>query len=868
MPDLARAFLRLVSWLVPAGRRREFLDEWHAEIRGDAGQHHGVGQRMRRVSGAPADALALRFERWRAGAVRQDVRYAFRLARRTPGFTALVVATLGLGIGGNTAIFSVVSAVLLRPLPYRAPDRLVVLWEDDGANGHPRSYVSPGSFTDWAAENRTFGALMSYFAGSAILTTGDQTERIPIGSVSANFNDVLGVAPLVGRGFAPRDAGPGEPGVALVSYAAWRARFGGDPALVGRDIVLSDVPYRVIGIMPRGFFLFDREIEIWRPHVISARAATIRNVGYLAAVGRLRDDATYEQARADMQTIAAEAARRHPAANEHHAATLVPMREQLVGDVRRPLFLLAAALGMVLLIGCANLANLLLASAVGRRREFAVRAAVGADRGRLTQQLLTEGVILAGVGGGAGLVLAWWWVGGLRTLASTILPAAGDATLDWRVLAFTLAVSLLTGLIFATLPALYSSRVSAPRELAGTARSSADPAARRAAAGLVIAELVLAVILTSGASLALRSLWNVASVDPGFAVDDVLTAQVTLPVSRYFGVQPINEFYAAVETRLRAVHGVRAAGVTSVLPLTGTGLTSEVSLVGGAPSAEGPLQVAVRATTADYVAAMGLRLIDGRFFGPDDRTGTAPVAVINRALAERLFPGRPAIGASLQLGTGRGAAPRTVVGVVGDVRQEGPERPPLPEVYVPMTQGSPYTTAAIVVRVEGDPDSYIAALRAAVHSVDPAIPLARVQSMRDRADDSVAGRRASTMLLSMLAALALVLALVGIYGILAHGVSQRAPEIGIRLALGARRGELLLMVMRRGLALTMSGLVLGQGLAIAGGRLVRSLLFGVEPGDPLTCAVVSVAVIAATAAACYVPARRAAAVDPASMLRR
>jgi putative ABC transport system permease protein len=866
MRDPVRAFVRIVSWLVPRADRRQFLDEWTAEIAWARTQPGGRLHRARRASGALFDAVTLRFQDWSFDMIVQDVRYALRLARRRIGFTAVIVLTLALGIGANTAIFSVVNAVLLRPLPYGDPERLFVAWEDDRANGTPRSLVSPGNFIDWTEQSQTF-EFTRYFVGSAILTSDGEATKVPIALVSGTFHDVLGAPPLLGRAFSQEDGAAGQPRVVVISHGTWQKRFGGDPGLVGRDIRLDDEPHRVIGVMPRGFFLFDREIEIWRPHVLPAAAGRIRNLGFLTVVGRLRPGVTVEEGVADMAVIAARGEELYPATNHRRGINLVPIREQVVGDVRRPLYALSIAVGLVLLMGCANIANLLLASGQARRRELALRAAVGASRARLTRQLLMEGIVYAGLAGGVGLVMAYWSSRALGTLASTILPQLDEAALDWRVLTFTLSVSLLTGLLFAVLPAWHGSRTNLQHDLLDGARPGAGPAARRTASALVVAELVLAVSLVSGASLAVRSFWKVYRVETGFASDHVLTAKVTLPMSRYNGFDLVTRFYEDVVDRLSVVPGIMEAGVTNTLPLADAPSTAWLVPERQSAADGEAAAVASSAVTPRYFGAMGIRLLDGEIFTSTGGQGAARPAVINRTLAERFFPGRSPIGQRIRLGPVRPTDGYTIVAVVADVRQQALEHPAAPEVWVRMAD-SPHVRAAVVIRVDaGDPEAFIPVLRTAVAGVDPDIPLSDVVPLGDLVGRSAAGRRASTILLSGLAAVALLLALVGIYGVMAHRVSQRVPEIGVRMALGAQRGDLLRMILRQGMGLALGGLVLGQLLAMAGGRLIRSMLFGVGPTDPLTFVVVTIAVLAVSAVACYVPARRAARLDPVSALR-
>lgn len=862
MRDRARTFLRAISWIVPARRRREFLDEWQAELDADAGSA-SPRHRARRASGALRDAMSLRREDWNGAGLWQDLRYAVRIAGRRPQFTALVTATLTVGIGGTTAVFGILNAVLFRPLPYADPDRLLVVWEHDRQTPDARLLVSPATFADLNNEGRAFASLIAYFAGTANMTMGAAVERVTIGSVTAGFHDTLGVPPLIGRGFQPAD---GDGDVVLLSHAAWQSRFGGDPGIVGRQVVLNETPYRVAGVMPRGFFLFDRDVDFWRPHVISARAARIRDIGLFSVVGRLRDGVDLGLARDEMARLAARADPSVATGGAQRGLTLVTMREQVVGTLRRPLYVLWAAVTAVLLVGCANVANLLLASGAGRRRELGVRTALGASRGRLVRQLLIEGLFYSTLGGAGGLLLAWSSAGLLSRLVSGIRPEITDVHPDWRVFACGAALSIITGLVFAALPALLSTRVEPGREAGAGGRTVTTRAARRLGRTLAISDVALAVLVVCGASLALRSFWQAQSVDIGIPVEEVLTGDVTLPVSRYFGVTPVVDFHEAVQQRLLAAPGVRAVGATNALPLSGAGTTDTMTIDGNAAPASDLPPVGVRFTTPGYFAAIGIGLIEGRVYAADDRSGTELVAVVNETLAKQLLAGRGAIGARLRFG--RRPAWHTVIGVVSDVHHNGPERPVVPEAYVPMAQGATSMSASVVVRVAGRPETFATALRDAVRSIDPQLAVASIRPMDDLLDAAASGRRASTLLLAALGALTLALAVVGIYGIVSHGVTERMPEFGLRLALGASRGELLRLVLRDGARIAFAGLVPGIATAVAGGLLARSLLFGIPAADPIGLAGAAGVVLAFTIAASYLPARRAARLDPIATLRQ
>ncbi|HJR59653.1 MAG TPA: ABC transporter permease [Vicinamibacterales bacterium] len=869
MPSLARMFVRLASLLVPGGFRREFRDEWNAELAWQAAARQGASraQYLLRASGAVADAVALFFHEWSLDMLMQDVRYALRLATRRAGFTALIVLILGLGIGANTALFSVINAVLLRPMPYHDPERLFVIWEDDQVNAKPRYSVAPANFMDWMAQSRAFGGFCAFVASSATLADAGQAQRVAVAVVWPNFNTVTGVAPLLGRGFTAEDGKAGNHRVLLVSHAAWQQRFGGDPHVVGRQVRLNDADYEVVGVMPRRFSLLDEAVEFWRPMVLPPAAAAMRAQHFLTVIGRLEDGATLERARAEMEAIAARAQQLYPATNDRRGVTLVPIAEQTVGDLRQPLHVVAAAVGIVLLIGCANVANLLLAAGHGRRREFAVRAAIGAGRARLVRQVLTEGLLLAALGGGLGLALALSSTPILAALAARFLPRLTDVMVEGRVFAFAAAASLATGLLFGLLPALQGARSNVQRGLAEGGRAGQGPGARRLGSWLVIAELALAVVLVTGASLAIRSFQRVQQVPMGFNPAQVLTADMQLPPSRYGTRGQIYQFHAALTERLTATPGVRAAGITNVLPLTVPGPTTWLTIE-GQPRHDGePPEVSLRAATPGYFDAMQIPLQDGVMF-PASQPDDAPrVALINRALAERFFAARNPVGTRVRLGPNPNAPWRTVVGVVGDVHHDGLERPAAPAVYM-MWSDYAAAEASIAVRVDGDPAGFGPALRAVLLSLDSGAASWRVRPMSAFVAESSGGRRASVVLLGTFAALALLLAIIGVYGVMTYAVSQRVPEIGVRMALGADPGQVLRMVVRQGMLLALAGLAVGTALALAAAQLVQTMLFGVQPTDRVTFAAVAGSVLLTAALACYIPARRASRIDPVSALRQ
>lgn len=874
MPDLARRFIAVVSRLAPGWARREFRAEWEAEIATAWRERPRASWRdsarvARRAAGALPDAWFLFRQQWSADMIRQDVRYALRLMAQRPGFTAAVILTLALGIGANTAVFTVINAVLLRPLPFGDPDRLMAVWENDRVNGKPRYQVAPANFKDWQEQTRAFEHMAAFREESANFTADGDAAPVPGAVVTANFFDAMGVRPLLGDGFKPEHGVPGQHRVLVLGYQTWQRHFRGDAAVVGRQIDLGGPqPYRVVGVMPRSFHYPERETGYWRAMPMQPQTFANRSLHFLSVVGRRRPDVTPDQTQADMDAIARRQQIAYPATNDRRGVTLVPLTDQIVGDVRKPLYALAAAVLMVLLIGCANVGNLLLIRAASRRRELALRAALGADRMRIVRQLLIEGLALAGAGAAAGLLIAVWGTSALARVAEPYVPRIGEAGLDLRVLAFLAGISVFSGLLFALAPVLTSGRLDIRDALQdNSARAAgAGPAARRLRGALAIFELAVACVLVIGAGLVLKSFWRLMQVSPGFATERVLTAQIELPQARYPDGPQILLFFDTLFERLRHVPGVLAAGGTNALPMAGSGPTTWLTIEGRPRPAGEPPEVNYRTASPDYFRALDVPVIAGRVFTAADTPASLVTVVVNRALVERFFVDQDPIGQRIRIGPNPKAAWRTIVGVVGDMHQSGPEAPAQPELYLPVAQDT-FGFLTLAIRTQSEPMALAATLRDVVHSIDPKLPVIGTTTMERILDEHVASRRLLMILLAIFAGVALTLALIGIYGVMGNAVSQRTNEIGVRMALGAQRGEIMVMILREGARLGLAGLALGVAISLAATRLLASSLFGVTPTDAFTYVAVVLLMLAVGLFACYLPARRAARVDPLSAIR-
>jgi putative ABC transport system permease protein len=804
----------------------------------------------------------------------QDVRYGLRLLRKYPGFAVVAALTLALGVGATTTIFSVVHAVLLRPLPYADADRLAMVWENVNLPQYKNAQnaPAPGNFRDWRAQNSTMLDLAAMRDGAWSLTDHGDPVRVGGEMVSASLFRLLQIEPALGRTFSADEDRASPSRVVLLGHGLWVDRFGSDPSIVGRTIHLNDEPYTVVGVMPRGFQFPDTDDQLWVPLGLSPDQLANHGSHFLRVIGRLKPDATIARAQADLETVAARLTKQYPDSNTSVGVTVLSLPEQTVGDVRRPLLVLLGIVGFVLLMVCANIGNLLLARASVRGREFAVRAALGASRTRLLRQMLAESVLLAAAGGALGLALAWWGVAALRWLAPANLPRLDDIAVNGSVAAFNFVVALAAGVVCGILPALHSQVRDLHGALKDEARASSAGVRLRARNLLVVTETALGVVVLVGAGLLLRSFVHLSQVPLGFKPDGVLTFRVVLPTARYRTEPQRTAFYGQLMERLQALPGVKSvAGITAV-PLGATGRTTGVSIEGQPPPAPGQVRmVDFRTVSPGYFNAMSIPLLEGRDVAWSDTNTTTLSIVISETMARTFWPNQQAIGQRIK--PGRPDNPQipwlTVIGIAADVRQVDLVRTPRPAMYVPASQdqGTGDTLRDWIVRTGGDPAALTASIRSAVWALDSTLPITRVQTLDQVKSAATASQQFNLLLVGLFGVLALVLAAVGLYGVTAYSVSQRTRELGIRVALGARRGALLRLVLAQGARLTLIGLAIGTTAALALTQVMSTLLFGVGARDPLTFVGVALLLLAVSLAASFVPAQRATRVDPVVALR-
>jgi putative ABC transport system permease protein len=790
----------------------------------------------------------------------QDLHYSARILFKNFGFTVVAIITLALGIGANTAIFSVVNAILLRPLPYFEPERLVTARSNESAldladvKSWSRSYEDIGGSTMQALD----------YTGSA------EPVQWRVGLVTGGYFKTLGVQPAMGRVISPDDDKRGSARVIVLGHGLWRQQFSGDPNILGKTLPLSGESYTVIGVMPAGF-KSPRDIsEAWSPlHVVNPIAASYRGVHFLQTYLRLKEGVSLAQAQSEMATIDRRLAEQFPEESKTRRQLLTPLHERIVGQSRQALLILFGAVGLVLLIACANFANLLLARAAAREQEFVVRAALGASRRRLIRQLLTESVMISVLGGAAGLILALWGIETLIDLKPENLPRLDTISIDGRVLIFTLVISILTGILFGLAPAWNAARVNVNDALKEGGRSTAGITRHRVRSVLVVAELALALVLLMGAGLLVKSFWNLQNVRTGFNPDNLLTLRIDLPESRYREIPRQMQYRRAVLDELNSLPGVKAAMV-SELPLSGDALTHNFLVEGRPPIVPGEEpEVETRSIAGDYFRVMQIALLAGRDFTPQDKEDTQLVGVINKTLAQQFFPNEDPIGKRVRWAREETINWVTIIGVVGDVKQFGLELPDDPTLYTPYAQSnrSWKRWMTLVVRGESNTPALAGAIKNRVWKIDPMIPATRVRMMSEVMDESVAAQRFNTLLLGIFAGVALLLAGVGIYGVISYAVTQRTHEIGIRVALGAQPRDVIKLVVGQGMLLALIGVSIGLIAAFALTRLMASLLFAVSATDPITFAVITLLLASVALLACYLPARRATEVDPMVALR-
>jgi putative ABC transport system permease protein len=795
--------------------------------------------------------------------VLRDTRYAMRQLIKAPGFTGVAIVTLALGIGATSAMFSVINGVLLRPLPYPEAERLVHVYEILPRFG--RFSVAPASFLDWRTQNTVFERLIAYNGGvGATLSDAEGAERLFAAAVSWDLFETLRVKPALGRGFTASEDVPGRNRVAVLSHGMWQRRFAGDPNVLGRSITLNGEPSTVIGVAPEGFSFPSRQTELWMPLALNPANAS-RGGHFLAVIGRLKPAVSREQAGAEMKTIAERLAQQYPQNSANESAGVIGLHDDIVGDSRSALFILMAAVGVVVLIACANVANLLLVRAAVRGKEMAIRTALGAARRRLVLQMLAESLVLSFAGGGLGLLLAYYAMAPIRTLSAGSIPRVNDVSMDTTVLLFALGTSLLTGLLFGLAPAWQASRTGVSDVLKEGGRSSTAGATGWVRSGLLVTEVALSIVLLVGAALLLRSFARVTGVDPGFRADHVLTFRVALPNASYREPHRRTAFFDALLARLDAHPQIAAAGMIQTLPMRGDYYLSVLIQGRPAPKPGEGLSASHRVVSPDYFKALGIPLLRGRMFTDRDTDKAPMVALVDETFVERNFPGEDPIGRGLDIGNGTDGF-YEIVGVVGNVRHDGLASTPGPTMYVPHKQ-DPFSAMVMVVKTEGDPAQLSSAAREAVRGIDPALPAYAMAPLADIVSDSVAQRRFSMLLLAVFAGVALFLAAVGLYGVVAYAVNQRTREIGLRMAIGAQRGDVLSLIVGGGMKLAIIGVAIGLAGALALSGFVEAMLFDVTPLDPTSYGVTASVLLAVAALACYVPARRAMQVDPIVALR-
>ena len=804
----------------------------------------------------------------------QDLRYSIRLLLKSPGFTVVAVVALALGIGANTAIFSVVEAVLLRHLPFRDPSRLVMVWENNRARSRDKNVISPANFLDWQDQNDSFEQMAGLFDFRFNLTGVDNPEELVGQVVTANFFELLGANAMAGRTFVSEEGVQGKDNVAVLSYGLWQRRFGGDPSIIGQDITLNGQSTAVVGIMPQSvpFYvkkgsMVGKQPDLWLPMTFGPNSRT-RQGRYMLSIARLKPEVTIERAQSQMDALARGFEERYPDFNKGWGVTVAPLSDELVGDIRPALMILLGAVGFVLLIACANVANLLLARAASRQKEIAIRTALGAPRGRIVRQLLTESCLLSLIGGTLGVFLALWGVELLLALSPKDLVRAQDVGVNFRVLAFAAAVSIITGIVFGVVPALEASRPELNESLKEGGRAGTSGArGNRLRSVFVVAQVAMALVLLVCSGLMIKSLSRLQSVDPGFDAKDLLTVKLLLPGSRYREDQKQIAFFHELISRVESLPGVRSAGAINYLPFAGPGAGTGFTIEGEPepPPSQQPV-VDARVAESGYFETMRIPFLAGRNFNEHESTEESHVVVINETMARLAFPDTNPLGRRVTIFMKQTNLPSTIIGVVRDVKHESLNSEVRAMAYWPPPEQS-YRYMTLVVRAESNPRALVAAIRSEVLAMDKDQPISDAATMEELVGSSVSKSRFSALLLGIFAGLALVLASVGIYGVMSYSVTQRSHEIGIRMALGAQKGDVVRMVVVQGMLLSLGGIGLGLIGSFAMTRLLSGLLYGVSATDPATFAVISVILVVVALAACFIPARRASRVDPMVSLR-
>ena len=800
-----------------------------------------------------------------------DLRFALRTLSKNPGFTCAALLALALGIGANSAMFSVIDGVLLRPLPFPRSDRLVNVWETNLKRNFPKFVVAPANYYDWRAQNQVFSALGAYVGNTFNLaSTGGEPERYIGASSDRGFFDALQVSPILGRIFTDEEDQPGRDGVIILSYRLWRSRFGGDPSIVGRTLIFDNKPRTVIGIMPEGFE-YPAQSSMWAPLGFDSETKARRDLHRYRVIARLKDGISLDTARSSFQTIGSRLAGQYPEFNKDAGVTVIPVLEDTVGQMRPALLVLLGAVTFVLLIACANVANLLLAKAAGRQREIAIRNSLGAGRARLFRQMLTESLLLSTAGASLGLLLAYAAFHGVLSLAPANLPRLKEAGLDWHALEFTLLVSVLSGILFGLAPAWHASRADLNSLLKEGTRAVSAPSGLRNA--LVVAQVAAALILLVGAGLLIRSFHEIEHIDAGFDPEHLMTMRLAPAPFKYRGHDELKiQLVRGILHNVSALPGVQNAAISTDVPLLGNPIF--IMRFEGRPPVT-PSQAPTAnyfAVTPTYFETMGMRIVRGRGISGRDTADTPPVVVVNQTLVDRYFPGQDPIGKRLEVAFATPPNWREIVGVAADVKIAGLDQDTPVQVYAAYFQRPTFVAVlpsflTVIARTARDPATLGAPMKAAILNVDRSQPVYSVQPMTTVVSDSISQRRFSLVLLAFFATAALFLASIGLYGVMSYVVVQRTPEIGIRMALGAQESQVLLLVQRQGMLLVVAGLGIGAigGLLLT--RLMTSLLFHVAPHDPVTIVTGAAILIVVSWLACYLPARRAARVDPLIALR-
>jgi putative ABC transport system permease protein len=808
----------------------------------------------------------------------QDIRYGLRTLVKSPGFTLVALTALALGIGANTAIFSVVNAVLLRTLPYRDAEQVMVVWEQNRARDGRNNVVSPANFFDWQQQSNSFQEMAAFHDAAFNLTGEGNPEEIPAQVTSGNLLTMLGTEAALGRVYTKDEAEPGRDDVIVISHGLWQRRFGGASDIIGKKISLNGQSVTILGVMPQGFKWFMKEgsrtgksAEMWTPAKFEAYMNTpSKGRGrFITVAGRLKPGVTVEQAQSEMSTIASRLEQQHAQFNTNMGVRIVPVREQLAGEIKTALYVLLGAVGFVLLIACANVANLMLARAASRQSEFAIRIALGAGRARMVRQLLTESVLLSVLGGALGLIIALWGVDALVALSPPNLLGTEKIGLSLPVLAFTFAVSLLTGIVFGLAPALEATRLNLNESLKETGKSNmSSRRSRRLSSGFVVAQVALALVLLIGSTLMIKSFLRLQAVDPGFKTENLLTLRVTVPGTKYPEDAQVVAFHRQALERLKSLPDVRSVGAVSALPFGGNlGARTSFRVEGRPiPPPGETLSTDVRVTDENYFQTIGIPVLSGRTFTEQEAREDRRVIIINETMARQHFPGENPIGKHLRVEMMPDPQPTEIIGVVADAKYKTLEGPAFPMVYWAHPQ-LVYSEMTFVMRTNGDPMNLAAAARREIQMIDKDQPVADVRTMQSWIDELTARSRFGTLLLGLFAGLALVLAAIGIYGVMSYSVTQRTHELGIRIALGAKARDVFKLILGRGLVLTLIGIGLGLAASLALTRFLSSLLFGISATDPVTFGGLALLLTAVALLACYLPTRRAMKVDPMVALR-